>query len=218
MSVRLWRVGLFGMFLGLCLLHNCVAYGQSGRNLAGRVVDQTGAGIPRATLTLYSDDRVRTITANDLGEFDFSVLPPNSHTLDASSPGFKSARMPITDKTPERVSVRLEIGEGSTIVVCEQLASVSEIYNARMLPVPSFYEMRPDKTHLSGTVIDPWGRPLAGTVLLLLQEDTVAPVVHHEEVKIGNSIDVVPSFKQTLVLHCDFRQRWRLSIRVSIRR
>ena len=98
--------------LCLCLL----AHGQGVRaTLVGRVTDESGAVVPRATVTLVNtatNDR-RVLTTSEAGEFVMAQLPPGDYTLTTEMAGFnKEVRSGIVLETGQqaRRDVVLRVG------------------------------------------------------------------------------------------------------------
>ncbi len=57
--------------------------------IAGNVVDPTGAVVAGAKIALTSDQGVRREAVSDaLGHYSFALLPPGNYTVDVSAPGF----------------------------------------------------------------------------------------------------------------------------------
>jgi hypothetical protein len=63
--------------------------------LSGLILDQTGAGIPgaRVTITSASGDSLKATTSDNQGRYSFSELPGASYTLRAEYPGFQRAQV-----------------------------------------------------------------------------------------------------------------------------
>jgi protocatechuate 3,4-dioxygenase beta subunit len=165
------HLSLHGLLFGACLLSISPLQGQSGLGLRGTVVDQSGGGIADASITLFSDNKVRTTKTDKNGEFSFSTLPPHAHWLMASSPGFFSARISITANRPERVSFTLEVGSSSGCFVRSDLAKINGV---GFLPQPSpsiSYDERSNKVNIMGTVGDAWAGPLAHASLTLTKAE-----------------------------------------------
>src|SRR5438105_10302700 len=58
-------------------------------SLRGRVTDQNGDVIPAAQVTLNGPSGlVKTITADEKGEYSFADLPAGDYTVEASAPSF----------------------------------------------------------------------------------------------------------------------------------
>jgi hypothetical protein len=64
---------------------------QISGSIAGRLIDQQGAVISSAAVTITEPSKNVTITAktNESGTFVFPALQPGSYTISASAPGFK---------------------------------------------------------------------------------------------------------------------------------
>ncbi|HEX4320924.1 MAG TPA: TonB-dependent receptor [Acidobacteriaceae bacterium] len=79
----------------------------------GTVVDQQGALIPQAAVTLLRDGAVPvTVTADDLGRFSAAGLAIGSYSISASATGFRTARkdnVSVTAGAVLRVTLALEI-------------------------------------------------------------------------------------------------------------
>lgn len=86
--------------------------------LAGRVLDETGAAIPQATVTLTdSQGNVRTIVADSFGAFRVENLAPGRYTLQSTSPGFTMV---------EALSVEVAAGQSKTLNPTLRIAPVKE--------------------------------------------------------------------------------------------
>src|SRR5437868_15345428 len=60
--------------------------------IVGTVKDKTGAVVPKATVTVTNTDTkeaIRTITANDKGEYTASLLPLGHYSVSAEGANFK---------------------------------------------------------------------------------------------------------------------------------
>lgn len=164
MNVPQKRIWLSCILLGACLLCVSSVGGQIARGLEGQV-SYAGVPIP-ATVTLYSDDKVVTTTVDGRGEFAFASLPPNTRFVEASSPGFFSDSLPISDSMPKRVSFKLQIGsEGHCVAV---------ILPPNIAPPQVTYEERPGKAQLTGTVGDSSGALFPHASLTLVKFELTA--------------------------------------------
>ena len=84
----------------LCLILGALAagagvYGQDARGrIAGRVLDPSGAPIPRATVEATEDStQVKAAaTTNETGTYEILYLAPGTYTLSVSAPGFESSK------------------------------------------------------------------------------------------------------------------------------
>jgi hypothetical protein len=105
-----WAVVVF--LLGL-IAHDAAA--QTTATLVGRVVDQQGAGLPRATVTLAStiSGLERTSEAGDDALFQLTNVPLQTYRLTVSYPGFRP-RVQIVDlrtSVPVNLEIELEIAQ-----------------------------------------------------------------------------------------------------------
>jgi Carboxypeptidase regulatory-like domain len=165
------RLRVSGLLLGACTLFISATYGQSSTRIEGKVLDQTGAPIWNATVTLFSDDRVRTTKVDDDGKFVFVGLTAPTHYLEASSSGFLSASISVTDKTSGPVSVVLRVGESNG-----QCLPIADSY-----PRAS-YEERSGNAQLAGKVVEFSGPPLASATLTLRRAEFVPLLVDGQDV------------------------------------
>ncbi len=80
----------------LCLYapQTIFAQGETTSAISGLVADQTGSGIPEATVTLVSEDngQTRSLKTDDAGRFAFPQLKPGTYAVDVSAPQFQSRR------------------------------------------------------------------------------------------------------------------------------
>jgi hypothetical protein len=134
-------------------------------------LDQTGAPIWNATVTLFSDDRVRTTKVDGDGKFVFVGLTAPTHYLEASSPGFFSASISVADKPSGPVSVVLRVGDSNG-----QCLPIADSY-----PRAS-YEERSGNAQLAGKVVEFSGPPLARATLTLRRAEFVPLMVNGQDV------------------------------------
>ncbi|MFY9528367.1 MAG: TonB-dependent receptor [Candidatus Acidiferrales bacterium] len=124
--------------LGLCvgavlvlvfLLSSFPAWGQEATtSLRGVVMDQTGASVPDAKVTLSNEGvgYTRESTSAKDGAYELLQLPPGTYSLRVSAKGFKTfeqARLVLLVATPATVNVRLEIGEVSQVVTVTEASA-----------------------------------------------------------------------------------------------
>lgn len=60
--------------------------------LSGTITDQTGAVVPKATVTLASEEKgiIRSFATNEAGRYLFTQLPPSAYTLSVKAKGFQA--------------------------------------------------------------------------------------------------------------------------------
>ena len=91
--------------------------------IAGTVLDPTGALVPGAKLVLTSDAGVqRTIDSDVSGHYTFPLLPPGRYTLEVNAPGFAVANFTgvvanITETTTLDVALKVKSATGESIEV-----------------------------------------------------------------------------------------------------
>ena len=79
------------------------------------MLDQTGASIPRATVTLTSaaTQAMQTSITNDTGAYHFSELAPGQYSLVVTADGFKTnnvTNLALEAETPRNVNITLQPG------------------------------------------------------------------------------------------------------------
>ena len=83
--------------LAVALLITCVITGAWAQesavsgNIAGVVVDSTGAVVPSANITLTGQAGSKTSQTNDQGQFTFPQLAPGSYSVKVERQVFKAA-------------------------------------------------------------------------------------------------------------------------------
>ncbi|NNE65748.1 MAG: carboxypeptidase regulatory-like domain-containing protein [Pyrinomonadaceae bacterium] len=97
-------------------------FAQSGTStITGNVVDQTGAAVPGATVTITNPATgfSRTATSDSSGTYRFPGIPPATYRLEVTAANFKTAVntnvKALVDSTAE-IDVQLEAGEVSVTV------------------------------------------------------------------------------------------------------
>ena len=101
------------------------AFAQFSSSLQGNVLDNKGAAIAKATVTLLNIDNGVTQgkAADDSGSYRFVSIAPGHYEISASAPGFSPAKVNFTLQTEENreVSITLSVGQVvSTVSVTEQ--------------------------------------------------------------------------------------------------
>lgn len=118
-----WRLGRAGGFLfPCCLVVPSVALAQTGTaTLRGTVVDATGAVVPGAAVSLISERTkdARRTRGDALGGYLFVAVLPDTYTVTAEAPGFKTSRVgavAIAANDNRGLDLELEIGDQSETV------------------------------------------------------------------------------------------------------
>ena len=106
---------------------SAVASGQTA-SLRGQVVDQSGAVIPKAVITLNAPSGLaKTTTAAEDGSYSFQGLPPGQYTVRAVAPKLEQEPLPIVLK-PGAQTLRLEL----KIAATQQQLTVQDISGATL--------------------------------------------------------------------------------------
>jgi hypothetical protein len=95
--------------LAACLLAVSAAWSQEARGtIRGRVTDQQDAAVPGATVqvTNVATGLTSTLTSNEQGIYQATLLPLGTYTITAEAKGFKRV---VRDKIEVRVNDRLEV-------------------------------------------------------------------------------------------------------------
>src|SRR5258708_17820795 len=106
-TLKHWAIALMGVMLCVASTGPVAAQNVSG-SLTGSVVDETGAVVPGADVTLTNDASkdVRRSKSNRDGNFTFAAVPPGSYTILVELGGFKKS---------ERTGIRLSVGDSRSI-------------------------------------------------------------------------------------------------------
>ena len=135
MTSKTWaRVCLF-VFVGL--LYGGTAWGQTNGTIRGTVLDQTGAVVPGATVTvtLTGTDGKRSVTADKDGAFDIPELAVGSYNLTVDAQGFKkfvAKDIVVTIGHVNLVTVNLQLGGSSETVTVEANAAQVETTSTQL--------------------------------------------------------------------------------------
>ena len=110
--------------LGIFLFVSAVASAQTA-SLRGQVVDQSGAVIPKATVTITAPSGVVKTTATaENGSYSFGGLMPGRYTVQAVAPKLEQEPVPIVVK-PGTQTLRLEL----KVAAVQQRTTVQENTN-----------------------------------------------------------------------------------------
>jgi len=128
------RLVVFATFITLLMATTASLWGQGSAessvrgNLAGSVVDNSGALVPGAKISLTGPTGVRTVNSNAQGQFEFPLLTPGFYAVKVEKQGFKSADIKgvevVTGKTS---NVRIGMVPGETTTVVEVSANAISV-------------------------------------------------------------------------------------------
>jgi Fe(3+) dicitrate transport protein len=122
----------------VALLLACPVFAQTTSSLAGRIVDESGAVIPKALVVVraIADDATHTVTADGAGRFAVTGLRPGVFELTAVAAGFadRVVTATVTGLEPVRIDLRMEVGGLSETVQVVPDRVVSSADAARRIP------------------------------------------------------------------------------------
>jgi len=112
-------------------------------SLAGRVLDQNGAAVSGAVVTLrQAGTQVEfTATTGDAGDFSFAALPPGQYGLSASALGFATATSGVSLAAGESRDLELGLAAGA-------LAEEVVVSSSRIAATPAAIEQLPGSVAL----------------------------------------------------------------------
>ncbi|MEQ1948549.1 MAG: TonB-dependent receptor [Bryobacteraceae bacterium] len=120
-----------GLFAGTLLFHS-LAMAQSATTgaVAGLVTDASGMYLPGVHVSLVnrSNRQAHTITTDDMGRYNFSLLAPGAYEITFAISGYKTAQMDAftvsVSETPN-IEASMEPGDGDAACTCKVTASGS---------------------------------------------------------------------------------------------
>ena len=129
----------------LLLLASVPLLGQfTQSSILGNVQDSSGAGVPKASVSVRNEGTnfTRTMETDENGDYRVSGLEAGFYRVTVTAPGFKTfeqTRIDVVSNQNKRVDVRLEVGEVSTTVTVEgglaqietESAALSNVKTAR---------------------------------------------------------------------------------------
>jgi len=94
----------------ICILSLCFVASAQTASLRGQVFDQSGAVVPKATVTLTGPSgHAKAAEASDNGSYSFAALPPGRYTVRAAAPNLEQEPVEITLKPGGAQALRLEL-------------------------------------------------------------------------------------------------------------
>src|SRR5687768_8542292 len=140
-------LGSLFLFAALFCVSSPAAFAQTARaSLSGRALDQHGAAVPGARVTLtQAGTRVEfAATADDAGAYAFKELAPGAYTLTAGGQGFTARAEELTLAAGEARSVDLTLRPA-------ELAEDVVVSSSRIAGTPEVVERIPGSVEILGT-------------------------------------------------------------------
>ncbi|HMS09881.1 MAG TPA: carboxypeptidase-like regulatory domain-containing protein, partial [Pyrinomonadaceae bacterium] len=141
MGFRAFRLVLS---LGLFMAFAGAAFAQTGTStVSGTVVDQTGAVVPGATVTISNPATglARSATSSSNGRFSFPGLPPATYRVEVTANGFKKlVKSDLQLVVDLSIDVNLALEPGDVSVVVDVTAnSIESIVNTQDASIGNNY-------------------------------------------------------------------------------
>jgi len=124
-----------GYVASLALSSHALLFGQASANINGRVVDQQGAVVPNASVTVISTAAgiTRTTVTNTEGLYNVPALVPGNYDIKAEAPGFTAAErkgVELLTGASLAVDLQMSVGEVRQNITVEAQAALVEATQA----------------------------------------------------------------------------------------
>ncbi|MBB5342307.1 TonB-dependent receptor [Tunturibacter empetritectus] len=133
--IKGWAVIFRRIFLGLGLLFSLAAVTaqaqQTTGDILGTVMDETGAVVPDALVTIVSlaTHETHVVKSSSSGDFVANLLNPGNYSISATATGFKSYAVPsITLSAGDRIRVNVQLTIGAATETVTVNAQASELH------------------------------------------------------------------------------------------
>ena len=109
------------LFIGVLVSAQSLLAQATTGQIEGRIIDQSGAAVPQAKVTLTNADTAQTreATSNEQGNYAVPLLPPGNYGLKVFKPGFKvlvQSGITLAVDQFARLDMTLELGSVSDSV------------------------------------------------------------------------------------------------------
>ena len=98
-------------------------------SIDGRVLDQQGAALPGAKVTITGARGATDVVTNDEGYFEVRNLDPGNYSVTVEQAGFKKASIPVVEVVLGKrntITANLEVGEPTAEVVITDVAQIDK--------------------------------------------------------------------------------------------
>ena len=99
--------------LFLCCLFSTTTFAQERRTVSGRIIDESGVGIPGVTITLKGTNN--SVVSNNTG--NFSIQASANDVLEVTSIGYERSEFPVGTNATLDITLRTAAGNLSEVVV-----------------------------------------------------------------------------------------------------
>jgi uncharacterized protein YegL len=133
----------------------------------GSVVDQTGAAIPGATVTIKDEKTgaARTVTTDSTGSYSVAGLPPGSYTVQVNAPGFKNTHVQNVVVQPGQVATTgVTLSPGGLTETVTVASTSAPLIDTTSTQLTSNFESRKIRELPSLAPIDSLARLSPGTI------------------------------------------------------
>jgi hypothetical protein len=122
---------VLGFFLTFCVSTLALAQGGATGALSGNVEDPSSAGVPGAEVRIidpHSGNSIRTLTTDERGGFNATLLPVGSYTIEVRATGFNTGQVTgVAVRVTETTQIRVTLQVGpltQTVQVKSQISAV----------------------------------------------------------------------------------------------
>ncbi len=130
-----WILGIF--LLGMITFGS---YGQDTQTVSGRILDETGEGLPGATILIKGDD---TGTITDLNG-EFSIAANGDDVLICSFVGYQSVEVPVSNRSTISIQMEPDLEQLEEVVVVgygtqkksHLTGAISKVENEKLDQIP----------------------------------------------------------------------------------
>src|SRR5947207_1572771 len=165
--------------------------------LEGAVLDQSGAVVSNAEVTIMGPTGSKTVTSDGAGKFKFDQLTPGSYSLKAEAPGFKQKEitdLAVLDHQTSDLPVKLEVGASSSDSSGMVTSAAPEI------------ESSPEEAKIAGALLSADAQPSPQTTAEVVARDQKQAAKPSRrkaaaEPEAGMAGKAMPQARQTITLY-----------------
>lgn len=133
-SKRSAGISLFALCLGVVSTTPARGQGTDLGTIRGSATDPSGAVVPNATVTItdLGTHSVRTLTTNELGEYEASGLKSGTYRVSLAAPGFNTLEIDavrLRGSETARLDGRMEVARSTESVVVREEAPIVQTDN-----------------------------------------------------------------------------------------